>query len=131
MELCNELVRLDQSEAESKAVMTESLNITVRLLAPIVPHICHALWQALGNTTDVANEAWPEVDESALVRDEIELVVQVNGKVRAKMSVSVDASKESIEQLALAQDNVQRFIADATVRKIIVVPGRLVNIVAN
>lgn len=131
MELCNELVRLDQSEAESKAVMTESLNITVRLLAPIVPHICHALWQALGNTTDVANEAWPEVDESALVRDEIELVVQVNGKVRAKMSVSVDASKESIEQLALAQDNVRRFIADATVRKIIVVPGRLVNIVAN
>lgn len=131
MELCNELVRLDQSEAESKAVMTEGLNVTVRLLAPIVPHICHALWQALGNTTDVANEAWPEVDESALVRDEIELVVQVNGKVRAKMSVSVDASKESIEQLALAQDNVQRFIADATVRKIIVVPGRLVNIVAN
>jgi leucyl-tRNA synthetase len=111
--------------------MIEGLNVTVRLLAPIVPHICHALWQALGNTTDVANEAWPEVDESALVRDEIELVVQVNGKVRAKMSVSVDASKESIEQLALAQDNVQRFIADATVRKIIVVPGRLVNIVAN
>ncbi len=131
MELCNELGRLDQSEAESKAVMTEGLNATVRLLAPIVPHICHALWQALGNSTDVANETWPEVDKSALVRDEIELVVQVNGKVRAKMSVGVDASKESIEQLALAQDNVQRFIADATVRKIIVVPGRLVNIVAN
>jgi leucyl-tRNA synthetase len=131
MELCNELARLDQSEAESKAVMTEGLNATVRLLAPIVPHICHALWQALGNSTDVANETWPEVDKSALIRDEIELVVQVNGKVRAKMSVGVDASKESIEQLALAQDNVQRFIADATVRKIIVVPGRLVNIVAN
>jgi leucyl-tRNA synthetase len=96
-----------------------------------VPHVCHSLWQALGYKSDIANEAWPEVDQAALVRDEIELVVQVNGKVRAKMAVGIDASKESIEQLALAQDNVQRFIADATVRKIIVVPGRLVNIVAN
>ena len=131
MELCNELVRLDQSDSASREVMREGLSVAVRLLAPIVPHVCHSLWQALGYKSDIANEAWPEVDQAALVRDEIELVVQVNGKVRAKMAVGVDASKESIEQLALAQDNVQRFIADATVRKIIVVPGRLVNIVAN
>lgn len=131
MELCNELVRLDQSDSTSRDVMREGLSVAVRLLAPIVPHVCHSLWQALGYKSDIANEAWPEVDQAALVRDEIELVVQVNGKVRAKMAVGIDASKESIEQLALAQDNVQRFIADATVRKIIVVPGRLVNIVAN
>ena len=109
----------------------EALNSAVLLLAPIAPHICHSLWSALGNSEAVADAAWPKLDESALVRSSIELVVQVNGKVRGKIQVAADASKESIEELALADSNVQRFTDGVTIRKVIVVPGRLVNIVAN
>jgi len=131
MELLNEVAKLSDNEAQSIAVRDEALSSAVLLLAPIAPHICHALWQALGNTQAVADAAWPKLDESALVRSSIELVVQVNGKVRGKIEVAADASKQTIEQLALADSNVQRFIEDVTIRKMIVVPGRLVNIVAN
>ena len=131
MELCNDLARLDQSQQDAYAVMREGLTAVVKLLAPIVPHLSHALWLALGYKSDMTHETWPEVDPSALLRDTLELVVQVNGKVRAKIDVPVDASEEIVQQLALSQDNVQRFITEVTVRKIIVVPGRLVNIVAN
>jgi len=96
---------------------------------PIVPHLCHHLWQELGGTGDVTYAAWPEVDESALVRDSIEIVVQVNGKVRARMEVAASANKGELEAAALAQDNAQRFMEGKTVRKVIVVPGKLVNIV--
>jgi leucyl-tRNA synthetase len=85
----------------------------------------------MGHKNSIAEAAWPEVDSSALVQSSIDLVVQVNGKVRGKIQVSVDESKEEIEQLALSESNVQRFIEGNTVRKVIVVPGRLVNIVAN
>jgi leucyl-tRNA synthetase len=85
----------------------------------------------LGGTGEVIDAPWPEVDEAALTRDSIELVVQVNGKVRAKMSLPADADREAAEAAALAQDNVQRFLEGVTVRKVIVVPGKLVNIVAN
>ena len=101
------------------------------LLAPIVPHICHSLWQKIGNTSSIAESAWPKVDASALVQSSIELVVQVNGKVRGKIHVAVDESKDAIEKIALSEPNVQRFTEGNTVRKVIVVPGRLVNIVAN
>ena len=131
MELLNEVAKLSDNEAQSIAVRDEALSSAVLLLAPIAPHICHALWQALGNTQAVADAAWPKLDESALVRSSIELVVQVNGKVRGKIEVAADASKHTIEQLALADSNVQRFIEGVTIRKMIVVPGRLVNIVAN
>ena len=131
MELLNEVAKLSDNEAQSIAVRDEALSSAVLLLAPIAPHICHALWQALGNTQAVADAAWPKLDESALVRSSIELIVQVNGKVRGKIEVAADASKHTIEQLALADSNVQRFIEGVTIRKMIVVPGRLVNIVAN
>ena len=131
MELCNDLARLDQSQQDAYAVMREGLTAVVKLLAPIVPHLSHALWLALGYKSDMTHETLPEVDPSALLRDTLELVVQVNCKVRAKIDVPVDASEEIVQQLALSQDNVQRFITEVTVRKIIVVPGRLVNIVAN
>ena len=85
----------------------------------------------MGGEGDVMNAPWPAVDEAALTRDTIELVVQVNGKVRAKMDVPADADKAAIEAMAVAQDNVQRFLEGVTVRKVIVVPGKLVNIVAN
>jgi leucyl-tRNA synthetase len=130
MELCNELGKLDDSD-QSRAVMAEGLRAAVQMLGPIVPHISHELWNKLGGEGAVMNAPWPVVDESALVRDSIEIVVQVNGKVRAKMTVAADADKATAEAAALAQDNVQRFLEGVTVRKVIVVPGKLVNIVAN
>ena len=101
------------------------------MLSPIIPHMSHALWKSLGKTTAVIDEAWPEVDEAALVQNNIEMIVQVNGKVRGKVQVTVDADDETIKDAAQANENVQRFIDGNTVRKIIVVKGRLVNIVAN
>ena len=130
MELCNEVSRHNGDAVEDAAVVDEALTAAVLLLNPIVPHICEALYQQLTGG-DILAASWPELDETALTRDEIDIVVQVNGKVRAKLSVAADASKESIEQAALAHDNVQRFTDGVTVRKVIVVPGKLVNVVAN
>ncbi|MGB1140734.1 MAG: leucine--tRNA ligase, partial [Halioglobus sp.] len=130
MELCNDIGKLDDSDA-SRAVTDEALRAVVLMLSPIVPHVSHALWPALGGESDVLNAPWPIVDDSALVRDSIEIVVQVNGKVRAKMDVPADADNDTMESMAQAQDNVQKFIDGKTVRKVIVVPGKLVNIVAN
>jgi leucyl-tRNA synthetase len=131
MELCNELGKLDTHSEQGRAVAYEALRAVVLMLNPIVPHICHDLWQVLGGEGDVLNAPWPIVDESALTRDSIEMVVQVNGKVRAKMQVAADADKSAVEASALEQDNVQRFLDGVSVRKVIVVPGKLVNIVAN
>jgi leucyl-tRNA synthetase len=131
MELCNELGKLDTGDGQDQAVIGEALRAVVLMLNPIVPHICQALWQALGGAGDVLHAPWPLVDETALTRDSIAMVVQVNGKVRAKMDVAADADKAAVEAAALAQDNVQRFLEGVTVRKVIVVPGKLVNIVAN
>jgi leucyl-tRNA synthetase len=130
MELCNELGKLDDS-AQSRAVMDEALRAVVLMLGPITPHVCHTLWPMLGGEGDVLNAAWPVADEAALTRDSIEIVVQVNGKVRAKMEIAANTDKATVEADALAQDNVQRFLEGVTVRKVIVVPGKLVNIVAN
>lgn len=131
MELCNELGRLDSDAAQSRAVLQEGLDAAVRMLAPIVPHICHHLWLALGHEGDSTYGAWPAVDDNALVRDSVEMVVQVNGKVRAKMTVAADIDKAGAESEALEQPNARRFLDGKTVRKVIVVPGKLVNIVAN
>ena len=130
MELCNELGKLDDSD-QSRAVLDEALPAVVLMLSPITPHVSHALWPRLGGEGDILNAPWPCVDEDALTRDSIEMVVQVNGKVRAKMEVAADTDKGAVEASALAQDNVQRFLDGVTVRKVIVVPGKLVNIVAN
>jgi leucyl-tRNA synthetase len=130
MELCNELAKLDDDE-QSRAVVAEGLHAVILMLCPIVPHLCHHLWQALGEEGDVINASWPEVDESALSRDTIEMVIQVNGKVRAKITVAADIDRETVSSQAVEQDNVQRFLEGVTVRKVIVVPGKLVNIVAN
>ncbi|MFT4769277.1 MAG: leucyl-tRNA synthetase [Glaciecola sp.] len=129
MELCNELGRLSGDKPQSRAVMHEGLDAVVRMLVPIVPHICHHLWGLLGGDGDVSYAAWPSVDETALVRESLEIVVQVNGKVRARMEVPADADKDALEAAALAQENAQRFMDGKAVRKVIVVPGKLVNIV--
>ena len=127
MELINDVSKFDGDAA----VKHEALEAAVLVLAPITPHASHALWQALGHDEAVLNAAWPDVDESALVKDSIELVVQVNGKVRAKLEVPASADKDTVESLAKAEPNVQKFTDGKTIRKVIVVPGKLVNIVAN
>ena len=129
MELMNTLSRFDDDSEQGRAVMQEALDAVVLMLSPIVPHITHTLWAALGHQQAVVDSAWPSVDESALVQASIALVVQVNGKVRGKINVAPDASREVIEAAVMDEDNVQKFIADKAVRKIIVVPGKLVNVV--
>ncbi len=131
MELINELSRFERQSEQCLAVEREALEAAVTLLAPIVPHISHELWQQLGHSEAVIDAPWPQVDEAALVRNSIEMVIQVNGKVRAKMEVPADADAETIKALAKAQENVQKFIDGLTIRKEIVVPKKLVNIVAN
>jgi leucyl-tRNA synthetase len=130
MELLNELNRFADTSAQGRAVMQEALEAVVLMLSPIVPHISHALWHALGHEEAVVNCNWPVCDDSALVQDQITLVVQVNGKVRGKINVAADAAKTDIEALVLSEPNVQRHVQDRPVKKFIVVPGKLVNVVA-
>ncbi|ATG91443.1 leucine--tRNA ligase [Methylomonas koyamae] len=129
MELVNALNKFEDDSANGRAVRQEVLEAIVLMLAPIIPHAAQQLWNDLGRTSDIVVAAWPELDESALVQDSIEMVVQVNGKLRGKLAVAVAASKEQIETLALADANVQRFLEGKPVKKLIVVPQKLVNIV--
>ncbi|WP_163650471.1 leucine--tRNA ligase [Modicisalibacter sp. 'Wilcox'] len=135
MELTNALGRFqNETSADSPqglAVTREAVEACVLLLAPITPHACHALWKSLGHDEPAIDARWPAVDESALVKDSVELAVQVNGKLRARIEVAPDAAKDAVEAEAMASENVQRHIEGKTVRKVIVVPGKLVNIVAN
>jgi len=131
MELSNALSQAKDDSDNGRAIMREGLETSILLLSPIVPHITAALWQEFGHTEPVINAAWPEIDDSALVQNEIQLVVQVNGKLRAKITVATDADNKQIEETAVSDENVQRFIADKEIRKVIVVPGRLVNIVVS
>ena len=131
MELCNELGKLDTDIEQNRAIIAEALNATVLMLSPIVPHICEELWRVLNGEGELLSASWPVVDESALIRNSVEMVVQVNGKVRGRMEIAVSADKAAVEAAALAQENVVRFLENVTVRKVIVVPGKLVNIVAN
>ncbi|MFK8051673.1 MAG: leucine--tRNA ligase [Woeseiaceae bacterium] len=129
MELLNAVTATSVATPVAQRVRQESLETAVLLLSPIVPHITHDLWSALGHERPVVDEQWPEVDETALVRDEIEVVVQVNGKLRARLQVSANIEKDALQQIALADEHVLSFIGDKAVRKVIVVPGKLVNIV--
>ena len=129
MELLNAINKYDDQSDAGRAVEHEALEAVVLMLSPIVPHICHALWQQLGRESSLIDQRWPKVDESALELELIEMVVQVNGKLRARVTVPTDAEKDVIEQLAKEDENVQRFVAGKEIRKVIVVPGRLVNIV--
>ncbi|MEO8440970.1 MAG: class I tRNA ligase family protein, partial [Betaproteobacteria bacterium] len=120
---------LERMHGAKDPIAKEGLSILLRLLYPITPHISHQMWRDLGFGTDILNEAWPEVDESALVQDEIELVLQVNGKLRGNMRVAKDADRAQIEELAMQNANVQKHIGGQPVKKVVVVPGRLVNVV--
>ena len=129
MELMNSLAKEQGADPASRNLMQESLENIVLLLSPIVPHICHELWRELRPDTELFDQPWPQADDSALVQDEIKLIVQVNGKLRGQINVAQNAGQAAIEQAALASESVQKFIDGQTIRKIIVVPGRLVNIV--
>jgi len=129
MELMNHLSKFTDMTDQSVAIRQEVLESIVLMLAPIIPHMSHQLWQELGHDSIIIDHQWPKVDESALVQDTIEMVVQVNGKVRGKIEVSTDADKASCESAALENEKVQRFIDGKEVRKVIVVPKKLINIV--
>ncbi|RLA47719.1 MAG: leucine--tRNA ligase [Gammaproteobacteria bacterium] len=131
MELLNELNKLNENTPQARAVTHEAMETAVLLLAPIAPHLCHVAWAALGHSEPVIDASWPTVDESALVRSSIPMAVQVNGKVRGQIEVTVGALREAIEQLALEDTNVQRFTEGKGIRKVIVVPEKLVNIVTD
>jgi leucyl-tRNA synthetase len=129
MELLNELYRFEDESDQGQAVMRQAVNAVVLMLSPIVPHITQNLWQQLGHDSLIAEQAWPRYDEAALERDSIELVVQINGKLRSKIHVPADADNDAIENIALKDEKIRLNIQDKTVRKVIVVPGRLVNLV--
>jgi leucyl-tRNA synthetase len=129
MELMNAVTKNNDDSEQGRAVRQEALEMTALMLAPITPHISDALWRALGHDEAVVNVRWPNIDETALKQDKVELMVQVNGKLRAKIKVNADADKDSIEAQALADENAQKFIEGKEIRKVIVVPGRLINIV--
>jgi leucyl-tRNA synthetase len=129
MELSNALAKFTDIDEQSMAVRAESINSILKSLSPITPHICHYLWGVLGNETAIINEAWPSVDESALAQDEVQIIIQVNGKLRAKLMMSADLDKAQVESQALADENVIKFTEGKNVLKVIVVPNKLVNIV--
>ena len=129
MELLNTLGRCEDQSGNGRALMQEALEAIVLMLSPIVPHIAQALWSALGHADSVVDCRWPQADRAALVRDSIELVIQVNGKMRGKVAVAADAADADIRAAALAEPNVQRFMAGKQPRKVIIVPRRLVNVV--
>ena len=122
--------RLAAFQRSAAVAAFEGYSILARLLYPIAPHICHALWNALEPGADILEAGWPKEDESALAQDSVDYMVQVNGKLRGKITVPVDADKQAIEAAALADEAAQRFIDGKPVKKVIVVPGKLVNIVA-
>jgi leucyl-tRNA synthetase len=130
MTMVNTLYKVDGATKAGMDALQEGLSIVLRLLAPIAPHITHHLWRELELGEDVLNATWPVVDESALKRDRIEYVIQVNGKVRGKVLVPADSDRDAVERAALVNENVQRFIGEAQVRKVIVVHNKLVNVVA-
>jgi leucyl-tRNA synthetase len=130
MKMLNALEKAQKDNADGwVAVAHEGFSILLRLLSPITPHIAHALWHELGYGDDILDAAWPEPLEAALVQDEIELVIQVNGKLRGSLTVPMDADRTTIEQQSLAQPAIQKYLEGVSVKKIIVVPGKLVNIV--
>lgn len=129
MELMNALTKFSEQTEQARAVRQEVLELVVLMLAPITPHICHALWTQLGHDDAVIDAPWPEIDTEALKQDKVELMIQVNGKLRSKLMVDVNAQQADIESLALADESAQRYIDGKTIRKVILVPGRLINIV--
>ena len=133
MELVNEMYALKDAlkqSGEGAAVLSSALSTVLTLLSPVAPHLCEELWGLMGHKGHLATLSWPGYDEAALVQDEIELVVQVNGKVRGRLMVPVGADQEAVRQFAMTHENVLRHLEGKSIKKLIVVPGKLVNVVA-
>jgi leucyl-tRNA synthetase len=130
MELMNALDRFADDTDTGRALRQEALEKIVLMLSPIVPHICHALWQELGHAEAVIDVPWPEHDARALTQESVEIVLQVNGKLRGRIMVPAGAAEEIVREAALADAAVQRWVEGKPIRKVIVVPGKLVNVVA-
>jgi len=126
----NALAKFDDRSPQGRAVVQEALETVVLMLQPVVPHASHALWQALGHADAPVDRPWPKVDEAALARDFVEVVVQVNGKLRGRVTVPADADEATVRAAALADVHVQKFVADKPVRKFIFRPqNKLANVV--
>ena len=130
MELSNLLNKFNLTDGQSMAIRAETIDIILKSLSPFTPHICHKLWLDLGHKDAIINELWPVIDMQALKQDEIQIVVQVNGKLRAKITVDANAKNNEIESIALVDENVVKFVEGKNIVKTIVVPNKLVNIVA-
>ena len=131
MEFMNRLQKAPQDTDQDRALMDESLNAVVRLLYPMMPHACFVMWQALGHSETIDNASWPTADESAMVEDEKLIVVQINGKVRGKFTVPADAEQDFVVEQAKQEPNIQKYLTDTTIRKVIYVPGKLLNLVVS
>ncbi len=131
MELINQLSRFHETDEIAQAIRQEALESIVLMLSPVMPHVAQELWIMLGKDGLVMDQPWPEIDEDALEQSNIQMMIQINGKLRGKVDVDIDADDKTVEKLALDNDNVVQFLENKTIRKVIVVKGRLINIVAN
>jgi leucyl-tRNA synthetase len=129
MELLNALAKFDDMSDQGRALRHEACETLVLVLNPITPHICHTLWQALGHKEPLIDALFPQADSAALAKDTVTLAVQVSGKLRGTIIVPVDAPREDVEKAALANPDVAKYVGGATPKKIVVVPGKIVNIV--
>jgi leucyl-tRNA synthetase len=129
MELYNALSDFQDRTAQGRAVLQEALELVVLILSPFVPHASQAMWRALGHATLAVDERWPVPDAAALIKDTVEIGAQVNGKLRARISVPVTADEAAVREAVLAEPGVAKFVAGQPVRKFIYVPGKLANVV--
>jgi leucyl-tRNA synthetase len=129
MELMNKLQKAPLDSAQDLAVMSEAVEALLKLLNPITPHLSQYLWKALGNNTELEAAGWPQVDHTALVEDEKLVVVQINGKVRSKVTVAIDATQDDVLALAKTDDNVQKYLDGVELKKVVYVPGKLLSLV--
>ena len=111
------------------AIKQEAIEIMVKCLSPVMPHVCHHLWFMLGGLNAVVDSSWPEVDESALVQESVQIIAQVNGKLRAKIIAPVGSTNQTVEQIALDDEKIKKFTDNKELIKVIVVPNKLINIV--
>jgi leucyl-tRNA synthetase len=129
MELNNLVSRYADTSQQGMAVKQEAIEIMVKCLSPVMPHVCHHLWFLLGGKNAVVDSQWPEVDESALIQERVQIIAQVNGKLRAKIMAPLDSDNQAVQEIALSDEKIVKFTMDKQIIKVIVVPNKLINIV--
>ena len=129
MGLLNAINKFNDDTQAGKVVIQEALESIVLLLSPITPHICHALWSELGHKEALIYSSWPEMDKSVIIKDEVEIIIQVNGKLRSRMTIDINTSQETVESMVIADENILRYIDEKLIKKMIYIKGKLVNVV--